>query len=198
MLTVPKYRGLELPIFDDSREVLEPGIDTERIDNESKFLRPITVIAPETFDSLEKVLAVTDTELQVIANICDADVINHQWGLTARGNMPRDYLDAVAEPECNWRSDLIPPGYCMVAEVDTLILEDGPSFPDGYHLSDDQIKHIANRIAHDYIRPARALGYVVMTDSWPVQFAMSRKFTDEPSAQPQLILHDVDCILGTF
>lgn len=197
MLAVPKYRGLELPIFDESREVLEPGIDTDRIGNESKFLRPITVVAPEVFDGLEKVLAVTDTELQVVADICGAEVINHQWGLIKRSNMPQDFLDALAEPECNWRSDLLPSGYCMVAEVDTLIPENDPSFLNGFHLSYDQIRYLANRLMDSYIRPAHALGYIILTDMWPEQFAFSKSFADEASSQPQVILHDIDCILGT-
>ena len=94
MLFAPKYHNLDLPVFDpetrpaiqsDMQHQAEEALSSAR-DNgsaaEATFIRAVGVHKPFLMSSnVNKLLQRTDEELETLAELCDALVVRHQWGM---------------------------------------------------------------------------------------------------------------------
>lgn len=74
----------------------------------SSFIRPVDIREPFfSFASLERVLGRTDKELVRVADLCEAEVVPHTWGLIS-GHTSTQYHQTQVR------------GYSLVAEVDRI------------------------------------------------------------------------------
>lgn len=127
MLTIPRYRGLELPVYETDVALTHPRriADTNPVETfmEETALRvvkaSITGDSPRSPESLEELLRVTDEELSSVASACRARVIGHQWGLVYDPKNER-YGDDHKRRLYGNLYTLMPKDHFLVAEVDIL------------------------------------------------------------------------------
>ncbi|HEX4775000.1 MAG TPA: hypothetical protein VH234_05795 [Candidatus Saccharimonadales bacterium] len=125
--------GLDLPIFPaETRVANKDDLHIAAFDefiaqtNGSTFVRGIGITAISRHTSiynLMDLLKKTDKELNLVAELCQAIVVNHQWGLYPVNEFPFDRYRYYRTPNLRTGADLIlPKGYILAAEVN-LVLE---------------------------------------------------------------------------
>lgn len=127
MLLSPQYSGLELPVHRAEDVQLTDPLSIRDAAPDETFtphtaLRTMQIeLAKGTPnpESLRKLLAITDAELQAAARFCGATVIGHTWGLVYD---PKGvHHSSIGQYElCGSASSLVPQHHFLVAEVDIL------------------------------------------------------------------------------
>lgn len=114
---IAKYPGLDLPVYDADAEVLsskdEMMIAAAKA-GKRHFVRTVSITG-EGYDSLKQVLDTSDRELERIAELTHAEVIDHEWGLYRPGFKPLADQVPVVRPR-----NLLPAGMLLVAEVEVI------------------------------------------------------------------------------
>lgn len=107
MLLAPEFLDLDLPVYSADTEVVSRS-DMHLAKLAPTFVRSICVDVPGQLMTLAEILKKTDEELEIVADFCDAEVVQHQWGLVPdNGRCP-----AIRG---------MPDGHRLVAEVNTIV-----------------------------------------------------------------------------
>jgi hypothetical protein len=126
MLTLTRYSGLELPVFEASRSlVFNPTVSMNLPPEDTKrgnFLRfvHLQTATEHKFPNLQKALETADQAFEAVASFCGAVVVQHEWGLYKKENLKGNQYnngDRLTDPGFNPHI-LIPSGYLLCAEVD--------------------------------------------------------------------------------
>lgn len=118
MTNTPKYNGLELPIHDPATPVAFTKSQLEdfgRLGTPS-FVRRVDlrVHAPE-IDTLNAALRIADVLMNAVTEQTGIDHVHPRWGL-----YPAAESTVASELAEEYRHPLVPNGYALVAEVDTV------------------------------------------------------------------------------
>lgn len=131
MLVAPRYSGIEIPVHDPD----VPVATSTQLKQPSKFQREIAQAGAPTFlraalielldsehapGSLAELLEKTDEELDAVAELCDAEVVGHEWGLYPVKGKGYDYEYLRYLPSFSGVYGLegMPAGHILVAEVE--------------------------------------------------------------------------------
>ncbi len=116
MLANPRYHGLDLPVYPPETEIVVPSQRKRAFDCQPRandqvwFVRPVSLDAP-FYPTLLDCLKDTDKELNRVAELCNAETVDHEWGFIDEQNVIKD----------NWKTRnslrLLPEGYLLVAKV---------------------------------------------------------------------------------
>jgi hypothetical protein len=110
------FTGFDLPVWSAETEVRRTPQEfrAAAIEGEPSFVRS-TRLMGLGFTSLQTCLEVADQEFAVAADMCGAKVVEHEWGLKPRTPADTDAYGRLVYPE-----NLVPEGYVLVAQVQTL------------------------------------------------------------------------------
>jgi hypothetical protein len=186
MANLVKHPGLDLPVFDVSREevvdCLDVSLGLATIPEEDQFIRYVSLsevsASHVSVDSLKKLLEIADNCFQDAARYIGGEVIKHTWGLV------HDPFEGLLFNSAEYmRSDLVPAGHILGAEVSRIT----PDLP----ISQDQKDYIlAGR--RRYRREATGITW---NDFRPEQFIQGLAPEEEES---KLWLVDIDPVLRNF
>lgn len=178
-MTLLRYRGLELPIYEAGADVVCTPEDFVAIPQRSGdfCLRLVGIKVPED-GTLLSYLKDTDEELELAADACKAEVVEHSWGLwsTEDTKIPSRIVD----PE-----GIVPVGFKLISRV-AIIDELAP--PNYAAWNNELIQGLAN----DYPANNRLLGKrVKLSDLATQQFIWGISRPDQ-SNKPKRWLGDIE------
>lgn len=113
--TLSRFTGLELPVWGEyeSRHLLrKPDEFKAAADGNDPYFIRSTRLLGLGFNCLKTCLEITDQELGLAADLCGANVVDHQWGLVPRTEKDTDDCGRLVYPE-----HLVPKGYILGAMV---------------------------------------------------------------------------------
>lgn len=163
-----RNRGLELPFYPPETVVDTMSPITVSEINQTNFVRSVELeVASGIRGNLRKILKIADDCFDAAAEVCGAQTIEHEWGLTKSIN--------------NNRTNLIPKGFSLVADVAMI---------HNKQQSEDDLEKLRHKIIK-FISDDRRKYY--WRDIGIDQFTYG---TTAEITQPRLFLHDVDIDLG--
>lgn len=117
-----RHDGLELPIFDGrtavGRDTLYLQGDPHTRTVKGPVLTRVLELEALDFDHLGDVLKTADEELDTIARVCGAKVIEHTWGVVRTGELQV----GVKLPRSISERQLLPESFTLAAEVSVLTM----------------------------------------------------------------------------
>lgn len=145
-----------------------------------QFIRSIDVYPPRlSLKSLKRLVTTTDRELQKCADMCDAEVIPHTWGLisTFYSQLP-------------WKRYA---NLSLVARVDYI---DGAIIPNDLDPAGDTVPVNIQEQVHEgvarYNHPLRRLSRRHLYDMRPSQFMYGRNVNNPDQIDPAIFLVDIE------
>lgn len=124
----PEFRDLDLPVYEEATELVwaqdlfnANNADAGPERNQAlpdRVIRPLQMLVEDTQllkNGLMDILKRTDDELAVVAEMCGAFVVGHEWGLYPAPQHATQYSGFRPLPP-----ELLPEDHILVAEVDVI------------------------------------------------------------------------------
>lgn len=110
----------DTPVY-GPRSVQRSDVNVDPITGSETFVRIARMYLPRSLRhrSLENILGGVDRKLEHVANLCDAEVVEHQWGLIPYDGPPDPSLYSSQAPP-------IPPSHRLVSKVQYIVPYERP------------------------------------------------------------------------